>query len=105
MPIPAYLFAIVAGNLAERSVSGRCSVISEPEVLESCANEFSELEIFIQTLEKYVGVPYLWGLYRIVVLPGSFPYGGMENPLLTFASPVRQFIIFDFIFNFKYANI
>lgn len=56
-------------------------------MLESSVKEFSELEEFIRTLENYIGVPYLWSIYRIVVMPGSFPYGGMENPLLTFASP------------------
>lgn len=61
-------------------------MISEPEIIDKCANEFSEMERYLTELEKYV-TKYEWKVYRIVVLPPSFPYGGMENPVLTFASP------------------
>jgi leukotriene-A4 hydrolase len=77
----------VAGNLEERSVSQRCAVISEPEALERAALELEDLESYVHTIEEYTRIPYLWKAYKIVVLPASFPYGGMENPLLTFASP------------------
>jgi len=61
-------------------------VITEPSDIDRCANELSELETFLSTVENYT-LPYVWGIYNIVILPPSFPYGGMENPLLTFASP------------------
>jgi leukotriene-A4 hydrolase len=89
----------VAGNLEERSVSQRCAVISEPEALERAALELEDLESYVHTIEEYTRIPYLWKAYKIVVLPASFPYGGMENPLLTFASPVMrkpQYFIFFF---------
>jgi leukotriene-A4 hydrolase len=52
----------------------------------ACKSELSDLEQFLNTSEAYL-TPYIWGDYNILVLPPSFPYGGMENPLLTFASP------------------
>ncbi len=54
--------------------------------MERCATELSDLEKYLTTVENYV-IPYVWGYYNIVILPPSFPFGGMENPLLTFASP------------------
>ena len=36
--------------------------------------------------EKLFG-PYRWGRYDVIVLPPSFPFGGMENPNLTFLTP------------------
>lgn len=54
---------------------------SEKELLDACVHEFSEdTEKFIQAGEKITGIPYEWGAYDLVVLPGAFPYGGMENP-------------------------
>ena len=55
-------------------------------MLSECASELSDLEIYLNKSEAYL-TPYIWGIYNILVLPPSFPYGGMENPLLTFASP------------------
>jgi len=55
--------------------------------MEKCANELSDLETYLDSVEAYIGTPYIWGNYTILVLPPSFPMGGMENPLLTFASP------------------
>ncbi|EAS02663.2 peptidase M1 family aminopeptidase (macronuclear) [Tetrahymena thermophila SB210] len=86
IPIPSYLFALVAGNLEERKTSDRTSVISEPEVIEKYTKELEDMEVQLKTLEEII-TPYEWEEYKIVVLPASFPYGGMENPLLTFASP------------------
>ena len=61
-------------------------IITEPEDLEKAAKEFDELEKFLTRAETYL-TPYNWGFYKILVLPPSFPFGGMENPLLTFVSP------------------
>ena len=55
--------------------------------MEECVKELEDLEKMITILEKYINFPYIWGYYKVVVLPPSFPVGGMENPLLTFASP------------------
>ncbi|KAL4441949.1 hypothetical protein ABPG74_003700 [Tetrahymena malaccensis] len=86
IPIPSYLFAVVAGNLVEKKISDRTSVISEPEVIDKCVKELEDMEVQLKALEDFI-TPYDWKEYKVVVLPPSFPYGGMENPLLTFASP------------------
>lgn len=89
IPIPGYLIAVVAGALTEKKVGTRSWVITEddPDFLEKAATEFSNLDQAISEMEKYTGVPYAWGPYKIVFLPPNFPYGGMENPTLTFATP------------------
>ncbi|KAJ2081609.1 Leucyl aminopeptidase yscIV [Coemansia sp. RSA 988] len=84
--IPSYLIALVAGNLVSANVSERCAVWSEPENIDSCAWEFAEMETILQTAEDLIS-PYLWGRYDLLVLPPSFPFGGMENPCLTFVTP------------------
>ena len=84
--IPSYLIAIAAGNIEGRKISERTTVYSEPEVVDKAAVEFSDTETFIQNAETYT-IPYEWGEYNILVLPPSFPFGGMENPCLTFATP------------------
>jgi len=86
IPVQSYLLAIASGNLAERKIGERTSVITEPEELDKVANEFDRLEEFVNEAEK-VTIPYEWGEYKLLILPPSFPFGGMENPLLTFASP------------------
>ncbi|KAL4472941.1 hypothetical protein ABPG72_020635 [Tetrahymena utriculariae] len=86
IPIPSYLFALAAGNLEERKSSDRTSVISEPEVVDKYAKELEDMEVQLKTLEEII-TPYEWEEYKVVVLPPSFPYGGMEYPLLTFVSP------------------
>ena len=86
VPIPSYLVAIVVGNLKKADVSDRVAIWSEPEVVERAAFDFSDTERFVKTGEDLVG-PYEWTRYDVVCLPGSFPYGGMENPCLTFVTP------------------
>ncbi|KAJ3319362.1 Leukotriene A-4 hydrolase [Boothiomyces sp. JEL0866] len=84
--IPSYLIAIAIGNLKGTKVGPRSTVWSEPEVVESAAWEFEDTETFIKTGEDLL-TPYCWGIYDLLVLPSSFPYGGMENPCLTFVTP------------------
>ena len=84
--IPSYLIAIAAGDLAFRALSERTGVWSEPAVLEAAAREFEDTEKMIQTTEKLYG-QYRWVRFDVLVLPPSFPFGGMENPRLTFATP------------------
>ncbi|KAJ2846448.1 Leucyl aminopeptidase yscIV [Coemansia brasiliensis] len=84
--IPSYLIALVVGNLVSAKISDRCAVWSEPENIDACAWEFAEMETILQTAEEVIS-PYLWGRYDLLVLPPSFPYGGMENPCLTFVTP------------------
>jgi leukotriene-A4 hydrolase len=85
-PIPSYLFAITAANLDFRELGPRTGVYAEPEVIEAAAWEFAETEKTMVEAEKLLG-PYLWGRYDMLVLPPSFPFGGMENPRLTFLTP------------------
>lgn len=85
-PIPAYLVALVVGRLERREVGPRTAVFAEPPLLERAAYELAELKRMVETAEGLLG-PYLWGRFDVVVMPPSFPYGGMENPRLTFASP------------------
>jgi leukotriene-A4 hydrolase len=85
-PIPSYLIAIAAGDIAFRSLGERSGVYTEPSMLDAAAREFADLERMITATEKLFG-PYRWGRYDVLVLPPSFPFGGMENPRLTFATP------------------
>jgi aminopeptidase N len=85
-PIPSYLMALAVGDLAFKSLGPRTGVVAEPSVLAAAAQEFADVERMIDTVEKRFG-PYRWGRYDILVLPPSFPFGGMENPKLTFATP------------------
>ncbi len=85
-PIPSYLVALGAGNLASREIGPRSLVWCEPEVLDKAAWEFADTETFIKLGEEFT-CPYPWERYDILLLPPSFPYGGMENPCLTFLTP------------------
>jgi aminopeptidase N len=85
-PIPSYLFAIAVANLEFRELGPRTGIYAEPETIEAAAWEFAETEKTMVEAEKLLG-PYLWGRYDMVVLPPSFPFGGMENPRLTFLTP------------------
>ena len=84
--MPSYLIAIAVGNLEYRSLGRRVGVITEPENIDLAKDVLGNLEVLLDSVESYLG-PYVWGNYTILVLPPSFPFGGMENPLLTFASP------------------
>ncbi|ESO84303.1 hypothetical protein LOTGIDRAFT_222151 [Lottia gigantea] len=86
IPIPSYLLAIVAGDLESRRIGPRSHVWSERELVDKAAFEFSETEQQLQTGEDLL-TPYVWGQYDLLVLPPTFPYGGMENPCLTFVTP------------------
>lgn len=85
-PIPSYLLALAVGDLAFRPLSERAGVYAEPAVVEAAAWELAETEEMIVAAEALYG-PYRWGRYDLLVLPPSFPFGGMENPRLTFATP------------------
>ena len=85
-PIPPYLLALAVGRLESRDLSPRARVWAEPETVDKAAWEFAEVETFIQKAEGLFG-PYDWDRYDMLVLPPSFPYGGMENPRMTFLTP------------------
>ena len=85
-PIPSYLIALAVGDLAFRSMGDRTGVYAEPSVVESAAAEFDDTEAMMAAAERLYG-PYRWDRYDLLVLPPSFPFGGMENPRLTFATP------------------
>ena len=85
-PIPPYLIALAVGDLAFQPMSERTGVWAEPALVEEAAREFEDTEAMMQAAEKLYG-PYRWDRYDILVLPPSFPFGGMENPRLTFATP------------------
>jgi aminopeptidase N len=84
--IPSYLMALAIGELEFRSLGPRSGVYAEPPVIEKAAWELADTEKMIAAAEALYG-PYRWGRYDTIVLPPSFPYGGMENPRLTFATP------------------
>lgn len=86
VPIPSYLLAIAVGDLYSKQVGPRTHVWAEKDVIDEAAEEFSDTESFIKTAEDICG-PYLWGKYDLLVMPPSFPFGGMENPCLTFITP------------------
>ena len=85
-PIPSYLIALAVGDLAFRPLGPRTGVWAEPATIEKAAHEFADTEAMVAATEKRFG-PYRWGRYDLLVLPPSFPFGGMENPKLTFATP------------------
>jgi aminopeptidase N len=85
-PIPSYLLAIAAGDIAVKETGPRSAVYAEPSMVDKAAREFADTEKMIETAESLYG-PYRWGRYDLLVLPPSFPYGGMENPDMTFATP------------------
>lgn len=84
--ISSYLFALAVGNIAYKDVSSTSRIWAEPEQLDAAYNEFIDIPSFLEEAEKLAG-PYVWKRYDCLVLPPSFPYGGMENPTLTFVTP------------------
>ncbi|MCB1578376.1 MAG: aminopeptidase, partial [Xanthomonadales bacterium] len=84
--IPSYLLAIAVGELDVRETGPRTAVYAEPSLVAKAAREFEDTEKMIEAAESLYG-PYRWDRYDILVLPASFPFGGMENPRLTFATP------------------
>ena len=85
-PVAPYLIAIAVGDLRFKSLGARSGVWTEPAVLDAAAAELADTEKMIDAAEELYG-PYRWGRYDLLVLPPSFPYGGMENPTLTFLTP------------------
>ena len=88
--IPSYLIALAAGKLEKKPIyeSQNITILAyaEKEILNQTVEEFSETKEFLEQAEKYAG-PYVWKQYNLLVLPPSFPFGGMENPCLTFVTP------------------
>ena len=84
--VPSYLVALAVGNIEYKSLGSETGIYAEPSVIESAAYEFEDMQNMVDTAESLYG-EYSWGRYDLIVLPPSFPYGGMENPRLTFATP------------------
>ena len=85
-PVPPYLIALAVGDLAFAADGTRTGVWTEPGKLEAAKAEFAEMGRMVDAAEALYG-PYRWGRYDLLILPPSFPFGGMENPRLTFATP------------------
>ena len=85
-PVPPYLMALAVGDLVFAPLGPRSGVYAEPATIEAATSEFVDVERMIAAAEQLLG-PYGWGRYDVLVLPPSFPFGGMENPLVTFATP------------------
>ncbi|MFT5480955.1 MAG: leukotriene-A4 hydrolase, partial [Bacteroidia bacterium] len=85
-PISSYLLALTVGDLEYISLGQDCGVFAEPTTVKSAAWEFADMQRMIDSAAALYG-PYAWGKYDVVILPPSFPFGGMENPRLTFATP------------------
>ena len=84
--VAPYMIAIAVGDLKFRELGPRTGVWTEPSMLDAAAAELSDTEKMVTAAEKLFG-PYRWGRYDMLVLPPSFPFGGMENPTLTFLTP------------------
>ncbi|MDC3253183.1 M1 family metallopeptidase [Crocinitomicaceae bacterium] len=84
--IPSYLIALAVGDMQYTSLGPNCGVYSEPELAEACQYEFTDLSKMMYAAEQIYG-EYRWEQYDLALLPYSFPFGGMENPRLTFANP------------------
>jgi leukotriene-A4 hydrolase len=85
-PVPAYLVAVAVGEIRCQPIGPRTAVYAEPAVVSGASAEFEDMERMVETVESLYG-PYRWDRYDVLVLPPSFPFGGMENPMLTFATP------------------
>lgn len=84
--VPPYLIALAVGDIASRAIDPRTAAYTEPSQLDRVAAELSDTGRMVKAAEALYG-RYRWGRYDVLVLPPSFPYGGMENPMLTFATP------------------
>ena len=84
--IPPYLIALAVGNLAFKAIDDRTGVYAEPSMLPSCSDELIDMGKMVDAAEELYG-GYDWERFDVIVLPPSFPFGGMENPRLTFATP------------------
>ena len=85
-PIPPYLLALAVGHLESRELGPRSRIWAEPETVDAAAYEFADITAMLERAESLFG-PYVWERYDMLVLPPSFPYGGMENPRMTFLTP------------------
>ncbi len=85
-PIPSYLMALAVGNIEYRAISPRAGVYATPQLITEATEELSDLEKMIAAAEGLYG-PYQWEQFDVLILPPAFPFGGMENPMLTFATP------------------
>lgn len=85
-PIPSYLLALAVGDIAFKAVDSRTGVYAEPSALDKAVYEFADMGKMVDAAEKLYG-PYRWGRYDLLILPPSFPFGGMENPNLSFITP------------------
>lgn len=85
-PIPTHLLAIAVGDLHFGAIGPRTGVYAEPEVLSAAVKEFEDTEKMVEIAESLLG-PYAWDRYDMLILPPSFPFGGMENPRLAFMTP------------------
>jgi len=85
-PVPAYLIALAVGDIYFITLSDRTGVYAEADMIGKASDELMEMEKMLVSAEQLYG-PYQWGRYDVIILPPSFPFGGMENPRLTFATP------------------
>jgi len=85
-PIPSYLIALAIGDLQFKAMGERTGVYAEPSMLDAAAAEFEDTESMLKVTEKTFGL-YSWERYDLLILPPSFPFGGMENPRLSFITP------------------
>ena len=85
-PIPSYLLALAVGDVEFRSVGEHTGVYATPDLIDAAEYEFAEMEDLLVAAENLYG-KYAWERYDLLVLPAAFPFGGMENPRLTFATP------------------
>jgi aminopeptidase N len=85
-PIPSYLIALAVGDVEFRAIGERTGVYAIPSLIDAAAAEFVDMQKMVDEAEKLYGT-YVWGRYDLLILPPAFPFGGMENPKLTFATP------------------
>lgn len=87
VPVSSYLVALAVGDLAKVEISDTVAIYSEPSVVNAAAHEFEQTNEFLEIATAIAGTDYVWKRYDLLCLPPSFPYGGMENPCLTFVTP------------------